>query len=876
MRPPRRLVVELCVVTVAMLGLALVLAEDRRETQQVAQWDKKAQQGAGIAETDTTKQKEADRELQRAVETLEKYEAQISKQQRRKYARRESALKTRRGVTELLPQWLRGRVRWAESLASWLFDGAKRRSSAAWFPLQPAAEEKEKEESVRQAEATVRRLAAAGHRAAQMAAGDMLLYGKYGVAADARSAFAHYEGAASSEGSGSDDGRAQYMVGVYYATGLGGVKQSNALALAYTTQAAARGVTAAEMALAFRYAAGIGVEESCAQAMAHYQSVARKGIAFYLAGPPLGRAAQAPAHRARLADDSGGAYGARTGARALRSAGSRAEFAEIVDYHVQRARKGDVASGATLADLHYHGHRFAPRSYVAALAHVRRLTARLFTRRTELRTGLAPEETRVAAQAAGMLGLMLLRGEGTAVDTGGALRWLRAGAALGHGAALNALGVMHQRGIGVRASADRAAELFRRAADAGHSGGMTNHALTIAATQPQTALASLKRAAAAGHILAHYHLAELRAAAPGAAACRLAVASYRFVAERGDWLHSPLGAAHSSYERGRLAASAVDYVRAAEMGYGVGQLNAALLLERTSHECGFRSSLSANATAAGLCAHSVVGAREAHERLALAYWTRAANQDIADARTKQGDHYFYGWGVARSFERAAAAYVLAANADASGLAMWNVGWMYETGTGLPRDLYMAKRWYDRCAAANEPGKLAASLSLLRLSAKYLWAWVRGEDVGEAPLFFAPAAAAAQEREEKETEEKEKDAGVGNQEDEREPEPDAAAGVDAAAEHDADTDTDTGAWLLGRLDGADRAAVPDVWDQGGAADHDYDLDYDFDHDYAAAAGNSNNNPDGDDDDDGDNSGSFGESVFVVVFLVAAAWMFLPFR
>ncbi|KAJ2503156.1 ERAD-associated protein, partial [Coemansia sp. RSA 2049] len=250
--------------------------------------------------------------------------------------------------------------------------------------------------------------------------------------------------------------------------------------------------------------------------------------------------------------------------------------------------------------------------------------------------------------------------------------------------------------------------------------------------------------------------------------------------------------------------------------------------------------------------------------------------DIADARTKQGDHYFYGWGVARSFERAAAAYVLAANADASGLAMWNVGWMYETGTGLPRDLYMAKRWYDRCAAANEPGKLAASLSLLRLSAKYLWAWVRGEDVGEAPLFFAPAAAAAQEREEKETEEKEKDAGVGNQEDEREPEPDAAAGVDAAAEHDADTDTDTGAWLLGRLDGADRAAVPDVWDQGGAADHDYDLDYDFDHDYAAAAGNSNNNPDGDDDDDGDNSGSFGESVFVVVFLVAAAWMFLPFR
>ncbi|KAJ2664368.1 ERAD-associated protein [Coemansia sp. RSA 1200] len=875
MRPLRRLVLVLCAVTVAMLGLALVLAEDRRETQQVAQWDKKAQQGieVNVEEVDTAEQKEAEGELQRALETLEKYEAQISKLQWRKYARRESALKTRRGVTELLPQWLRGRVRWAESLASWLFDGAKRRNSAAWFPSQPAAEEKEKEETVRQAEATVRRLAAAGHRAARMAAGDMLLYGKYGVAADVRSAFAHYEGAAN--GDGNDDGRAQYMVGVYYATGLGGVKQSNALALAYTTQAAARGVTAAEMALAFRYAAGIGVEESCAQAMAHYQSVARKAIAHYLTGPPLGRAAQAPAHRARLADDSGGAYGARTGARALRSAGSRAEFAEIVDYHVQRARKGDVASGATLADLHYHGHRFAPRSYVAALAHVRRLTARLFTRRGELRTGLAPEETRIAAQAAGMLGLMLLRGEGTAADAGGALRWLRAGAALGHGAALNALGVMHQHGIGVRASADRAAELFRRAADAGHSGGMTNHALAIAATQPQTALASLKRAAAAGHILAHYHLAELRAAAPGAAACRLAVASYRFVAERGDWLHSPLGAAHSFYERGRLAASTVDYVRAAEMGYGVGQLNSALLLERTSRECGFRSSHSSNATASGLCAHSVVGAQGAHERLALAYWTRAANQDIADARTKQGDHYFYGWGVARSFEKAAAAYMLAANADASGLAMWNVGWMHETGTGLPRDLYMAKRWYDRCAAANEPGKLAASLSLLRLSAKYLWAWVRGEDVGEAPLFFAPAAAVAQEKEEKEKAEK---AEVDNQEDEGVPEADAAAGVDAAAEANTDTDADAdvGAWLLGRLDGADRA-VPDAWDQGRAADHDHDLDYDFDHDYAAANNiNNADDDDDDDDDDGDNGGSFGESVFVVVFLVAAAWMFLPFR
>lgn len=72
---------------------------------------------------------------------------------------------------------------------------------------------------------------------------------------------------------------------------------------------------------------------------------------------------------------------------------------------------------------------------------------------------------------------------------------------------------------------------------------------------------------------------------------------------------------------------------------------------------------------------------------ALLYWTRSAAQGDTDAMVKLGDFYFNGWGVdepAHLRQEKAAGYYQAAIDSHSSIAMWNIGWMYENGMGVPQ------------------------------------------------------------------------------------------------------------------------------------------------------------------------------------------------
>jgi SEL1 protein len=76
-------------------------------------------------------------------------------------------------------------------------------------------------------------------------------------------------------------------------------------------------------------------------------------------------------------------------------------------------------------------------------------------------------------------------------------------------------------------------------------------------------------------------------------------------------------------------------------------------------------------------------------RLALTQWTRSAAQTNVDALVKVADYYYHGLGVSESdektrLEKAARYYQSAANTQMSALAMWNLGWMYENGIGVPQ------------------------------------------------------------------------------------------------------------------------------------------------------------------------------------------------
>ena len=71
---------------------------------------------------------------------------------------------------------------------------------------------------------------------------------------------------------------------------------------------------------------------------------------------------------------------------------------------------------------------------------------------------------------------------------------------------------------------------------------------------------------------------------------------------------------------------------------------------------------------------------------------RSAFQRNVDALVKVGDYYYHGLGVPEEpeetrWERAAAFYQSAVDTQVSALAMWNLGWMYENGVGVPRVSY---------------------------------------------------------------------------------------------------------------------------------------------------------------------------------------------
>ncbi|KAI9501510.1 hypothetical protein BX070DRAFT_179959, partial [Coemansia spiralis] len=574
----------------------------------------------------------------------------------------------------------------------------------------------EKPEKVKQAVATMKELASEGSEDAQLVLADMAMYGKYGTNIDLGSAFEHYKKLAEANG----NPKAQYMLGLFYATGLGGIEQRNSMALLYNTMAAKSGYTPAEMTLAYKFLTGIGVPASCKESLVYYKSVARKGILYYLSGPPLGY--HIPPYRVRLSDDNKGAYGVHTGPYSLYKVNDREGFEELLNYHLDSARKGDLRSCMNLIDLYYHGHRFASRNFTYALKYIREVISKTFTKRGDLQKGLSQGEVNSAAQAAGMYGMMYLRGEGVTVDTAAAFKWLTIAANMGHGTSLNALGVMYQHGIEVPVNNERALELFKAAAEKKHQSGQVNFAVAIMESQPQVAVTNLRNAAENGNILAHFHLGGVYSALSDTEiSCRMAVSSYKYVAEYGDWLHSSIPSAYAAYERGDLDAAVLEYMRAAEMGYGVGQLNAALLLERAAKLCSYRD-WDIRDSHAPLESGKDNNAMPAwsNRSCTLAYWTRAANNNMADARAKQGDHYYYGWGVEASAEKAAAAYLISAKSDANGLAMWNLGWMYENGVGVKRDFFLAKRWYDKSIEVNEGGKLATNFSLARLFIKYLW------------------------------------------------------------------------------------------------------------------------------------------------------------
>ncbi|EPS25646.1 hypothetical protein PDE_00580 [Penicillium oxalicum 114-2] len=513
---------------------------------------------------------------------------------------------------------------------------------------------------------------------------------------------------------------AQSMIGFMYATGVGdAVERDQAKALVYHEFAAEGGNTRSEMTLAYRYHTGIGTPKNCEEAVKYYKRVADKAIQYYRSGPPGGHAMSRESYR--WADEEGGVYGegasvssAGHNARDPNHAATVSSIEDVIEYLDLLARKGDLKATFTLGKMNYEGARGLPRNYKRAMKYFRAVTKRYWNPDGSFVQNPSSGLDKLAAKAAGHIGLMYLRGEGVEQHMGHALTWFRRGVKNGDALCQYEMGLMYLHGYGVPKDAYKAASYFKSAAEQDIPAAETRlGALFLDQGDVVAASRYFELAARWGWMEAYYYLAEMANFGVGRQAhCGVAAAYYKMVAEKAEIIHSAFTESNEAYENGDKERALIPAMMAAEQGYEHAQANVAYLLDEQ------RSLLSlsrlwpwAEKTRTKLLKNTA---------LALIYWTRSAKQSNIDSLLKMGDYYLRGTGALADAEKASTCYHNAAEAHHSAQAYWNLGWMHENGVAVAQDFHMAKRYYDLALVTNREAYLPVKLSLLKLRARGFW------------------------------------------------------------------------------------------------------------------------------------------------------------
>ncbi|KAH9956533.1 hypothetical protein BC827DRAFT_1261800 [Russula dissimulans] len=556
----------------------------------------------------------------------------------------------------------------------------------------------------------------------------------------------------------------QSYVAFFYATGYQNVVPvDQAKAQLYYTFAAHGGDRAAQMALGYRYWTGIGVIEDCEGAVEWYNIAAEQAMARFLSGPPGGRTL--PLTPTRLSDLAGGVYGpgasvASTGIHgqrpAIKAARARAAgetWEDILEYYINsvNADRGETDFAFRLGKIFYHGSIYnapggiasggegvgrVPRNLERARYYFESITRKVWPSDPGDGQGKHDENGPVgfAAPAAGYLGRMYLRGEGVRQDLKLAKLWFERGAVYGDKECHNGLGIMWRDGLtegrkdGKKAFTHFAVAAGQDLAEAQVNLGKHHY------ERGDLKLAISYFEAATRHgspFEAYYYLAKIQSVqmkslplSLKAGACSIAASFFKVVTERGSWEEDLIREGEEAWEAGTQSGKQLAMLKwwiAAERGVEIGQNNLAFILDQDKsmlRRTGYTNFFPSNDTA----------------RLALTHWTRSAAQNNVDALVKVGDYYYNGLGVPDDpenarWEKAAGYYRAAADTQISALAMWNLGWMYEHGYGVPRDFHLAKRHYDIALETNVEAYLPVTLSLFRLHARSLWHTLTGGEGG---------------------------------------------------------------------------------------------------------------------------------------------------
>ena len=245
-----------------------------------------------------------------------------------------------------------------------------------------------------------------------------------------------------------------------------------------------------------------------------------------------------------------------------------------------------------------------------------------------------------------------------------------------------------------------------------------------------------------------------------AGSCANAVSFYKLVAERGVWDDDLVNDAEFAWNSGTARGKEMAILKwwiAAEGGSEVAQNNLAYVLDQGQPNCWFTYWADVrlhftDRSILRLTRFAPIEASNDIARLALTQWTRSAAQRNIDSLVKVGDYYYHGLGVPDEpesvrWEKAVKYYQSAADTQLSALAMWNLGWMYENGVGVPQvsllesrwtkdshpssqqDFHLAKRHYDQALETNSEAYLPVLLSLIKLYARSFWHTLQGGQNG---------------------------------------------------------------------------------------------------------------------------------------------------
>ncbi|QPG75703.1 hypothetical protein FOA43_003062 [Brettanomyces nanus] len=580
--------------------------------------------------------------------------------------------------------------------------------------------------------------------------GEIYLYGNYSIPRSPQKSVGYLEKSVTANSTATNwFSHAHYLLGFCYSTGLFGEAEVNyGKALLHYTFAADMGHIRAAMALGYRYYMGLSVEKNEQLALYYYSRVARHCTDTYKSeGGPAANlnvtingfevpllAPNLESYNVRLSDFNDGLFG--HGVSEVKSS-IKQEDPLSMDPSLADLEDLDNPTDHYLAQLYkgylrnYEGRYLMSHNYTrafilakgCALEGLKLPSVRYYKKTRRIDRTL---EVILTAKCAYAVGHMYLRGEGTPQNFTAARSWLQSSWSLVQSVRTAAdLGIIYQYGLGLEkpnpAKAKSLYANFYGFSAINYQSGL----LMLSQNDPLgwklISLASYDKYAPALYSL----MQSYSQGNPLGLHKSVALSNAKALAELIEPAVSDLKWAFSQVMKGDNEKALVAYGMAAEAGFESAQSSVAYMLYPPT----------------GYLEEAPHVPLERFQS-AVRFYRESARQGNIDSMVFLGDLYWSGMTnetkksnetsflVSPDLEAAVGIYRDASN-KRSHQASYNLGHAYEAGLGVPLDLHLAKRYYDKALIINPDAYIPVELALIRLKLKRWWFRLIGVECTES-------------------------------------------------------------------------------------------------------------------------------------------------